>query len=255
MVDRRRWKTFFGGNGRAGRLVLGAIATLAGAAGWPAPAAATVEFKEATMIIEFNSTDEDVGIQFFLDADSWRSIDIWSPGGNRIFSATASGRLLAQGGGTELFMESTEPTLDELPLDEFFERFPEGEYLFLGKMTGGGKLASLVELEHDIPAGPEIVLPAGASGDSCAQNVAIPAVIRWQPVTATIDGEPIVIEAYEVIVENDAGDLDVFLPGDATQVTVPVEFLHPGTEYKFEVLAKAENGNQTITETCFVTAP
>ncbi len=58
-----------------------------------------------------------------------------------------------------------------------------------------------------------------------------------------------------MIVENEAGNLDVFLPGNATQMTVPAEFLHPGTEYKFEVLAKAENGNQTITETCFVTAP
>lgn len=255
MVDRRMWRTFVGWDGRAGRLVLGAIATLAAAAGWPAPAAAAVEFKEATMIIEFNSTDEDVGIQFFIDHDSWRSVDIFGPRGSKMLSITAGGLLLAQGGGTELFMESTEPTLDELPLDEFFERFPEGEYLFLGKMTGGGKLASLVEFEHDIPAGPAIVLPAGASGDVCAQNVAIPAVIRWQPVTTTIDGEPIVIEAYEVIVENDAGDLDVFLPGNATQVTVPVEFLHAGTEYKFEILAKAENGNQTITETCFVTAP
>ena len=45
------------------------------------------------------------------------------------------------------------------------------------------------------------------------------------------------------------------MPVDAgTSITVPAELLHPGTEYKFEVLAVAGNGNQTITETCFETA-
>jgi hypothetical protein len=34
---------------------------------------------------------------------------------------------------------------------------------------------------------------------------------------------------------------------------VPAEFLSPGTEYAFEVLAIEEGGNQTITESCFVT--
>jgi hypothetical protein len=35
---------------------------------------------------------------------------------------------------------------------------------------------------------------------------------------------------------------------------VPAEFLKPGTDYNFEVLAIAEGGNQTITEGCFRTA-
>jgi hypothetical protein len=45
------------------------------------------------------------------------------------------------------------------------------------------------------------------------------------------------------------------MPADTgTSLTVPVEVLQPGTEYEFEVLAIAENGNQTISENCFVTA-
>jgi hypothetical protein len=42
--------------------------------------------------------------------------------------------------------------------------------------------------------------------------------------------------------------------GLGTTLTVPAEPLEPGTEYDLEVLAIADNGNQTITETCFVTA-
>jgi hypothetical protein len=55
----------------------------------------------------------------------------------------------------------------------------------------------------------------------------------------------------------DGGNLnfDVIMSADlGTTLTVPAELLEPGTEYEFEVLAIAENGNQTITETCFVTA-
>ena len=113
------------------------------------------------------------------------------------------------------------------------------------------------EFSHDIPAGPEIVLPV-VSEDACAENVPIPVVIDWNDVTTDINGDPIDIEAYEVIVGGEEGDnvnFDVIMSADlGTTLTVPAELLEPGTEYEFEVLAIAENGNQTITETCFVTA-
>jgi len=69
--------------------------------------ARAVPFEEATMIIELNSTDLDVGIQFFLDVDSWKSVEISNPAGEEIFEVETNGRLTRQGGGTELFMEST----------------------------------------------------------------------------------------------------------------------------------------------------
>jgi hypothetical protein len=46
----------------------------------------------------------------------------------------------------------------------------------------------------------------------------------------------------------------VDLPSTDTSVTVPSEFLEPGTDYKFEVLAVADNNNQTIHEGTFSTA-
>ena len=213
-----------------------------------------VEFEEVRLIIEFNSTDEDVGVQFFLDVDSWQSVRILNPLGKEIFDARARGRLLQQGGGTEMFVESQEPTLDELSLDEFFALFPEGTYRFAGRTPDGEVLTGEAEFSHEIPAGPEITLPV-AGADECAANVAIPVVIAWNEVTTTIDGDPIEIEAYEVIVEGEDINFDAIMPADAgTSITVPAELLEPGTEYEFEVLAIAENGNQTITETCFVTS-
>jgi hypothetical protein len=162
----------------------------------------------------------------------------------------ASGSLLAQGGGTEIFLESEEPPLSEEPIEVLFGRFPEGEYRFEGRTTDGAKIVGEVELSHAIPEGPHVVTPP--QGSQCP-HVSGPLVIAWDAVDSTIDGEPIEIEAYEVIVEND-GELDVVLPATAgTRLTLPAELLHPATEYAFEVLAIAGNGNQTITEGCFVT--
>jgi hypothetical protein len=210
-----------------------------------------VRFKEARMIIEFNASAEDIGIQFFLDSEGWKSVQIVDPRGERIFSSSADGALLGQGGGTEMFVESVEPSLEDLSLEEFFDRFPAGRYRFTGRAPDGTRLARNVQFSHVVPEGPEIVLPG--AGEECATGVGIPAVIQWEPVEETIDGEPVEIAGYEVIVEN--GEVfDVHLPGDATRITVPAEFLTPGTDYIFEVLAIEEGGNQTITEGCFRTA-
>ena len=97
-----------------------AVALAAGPAGvWAANAEkkaekkAAVEFEDVRLIIEFNASDEDVGVQFFLDVDSWQSVRIFNPAGKEIFDARAKSSLLNQGGGTEMFVESNEPTLDD----------------------------------------------------------------------------------------------------------------------------------------------
>jgi hypothetical protein len=220
------------------------------------PASAAVTLKAAKMIIEFNASAEDIGVQFFLDSDGWKSIEIFDPRGREIFSSEAEGSLMQQGGGTELFLESVEPSLDELPLEDFFSRFPEGNYKFKGLTAGGVRITGSARFTHDVPAGPELVSPVPGPSEECATSVSIPAVIEWDPVTMSISDKPIDIVAYEVIVENGDLDFDVIFPARAgTMVTVPAEVLEPGTDYLFEVLAIANGGNQTITEGCFRTAP
>ena len=245
------------GAARAAPAAAAAKGPAAAAAKSPAAAASkapAAEFPAASLIIEFNASAEDVGVQFFLDAEEWQAVRILDPSGKEVFRSTARGRLLGQGGGTELFLESVEPELSELPLDEFFENFPEGTYTFLGRTPDGERLASTVEFTHVIPAGPEIVLPVGSS-EECTENVPIPAIIAWNDVTTTIDDSPLEVDRYEVIVENDESNFDVHMaPGADTQITVPSEFLTPGTEYNFEALAIEAGGNQTITEGCFITA-
>ena len=86
--------------------------------------------------------------------------------------------------------------------------------------------------------------------------------IAWDPVTETVDGGPVDITGYEVIVTKEVEDdphgfsrptLDVHLPPDVLQLTVPVEFLEPNTIYELEVLALEVSGNQTISVGFFKT--
>jgi hypothetical protein len=220
--------------------------------------AKTTPLDAATMIIEYNSTDEDVGIQFFVDSEGWREIEISDPSGHEIFSAESGGRLTQQGGGTELFLESVEPAIEDLPLARFFKRFPAGTYRFHGIDGQGHHLSGEARFSHHLPAGPGIVLPAAARGAECAEGVpARGAVVAWNPVTTSVDGGPIEIARYEVIVENEDEGLtfDVKFPAaTGTMMSVPMELLQPGTSYTGEVLAIEAGGNQTISTFCFSTA-
>lgn len=216
-----------------------------------------IPFADSRIKIEFNSTAEDVGIQVFLDGEAWKKVRILSPDG-KIFQVNGKGPLKGLG-LTELFFESEEPSLDDLPLEDFLALFPEGDYQFQGTTVEGGSQVGTATLTHNIPCGPIIVSPA--EGDTIDPNNT---KIEWQSVTNKVDlstgqcGDAASeITGYQVIVEreNPLRTFSVDLPASATDVTVPPEFLESGTEYKFEVLAIEVSGNQTISESFFCTNP
>lgn len=209
---------------------------------------AKIPFADAEIKIEFNSTDEDVGVQVSLDGEPWRRVTIVSPNGRTILEITGSDNLRKQG-LTELFFESSEPSLDEVPLSEFLARFPEGEYKFFGITTEGDRLEGRDTLTHAIPDGPSIVSPSknGVVLDPTKT------FIRWDPVTAPAG---IQIVGYEVTVSGAkiSREFSVLLPPTSTSVKVPREILEPGRRYDFEVLSIEVSGNQTITSGFFRTA-
>jgi hypothetical protein len=206
-----------------------------------------IPLEAAKIIIEFNSTAEDVGVQAFLDGEPWKTMEITSPDGRKIYSVKGKGNVKKLG-STELFFESEEPALADLPLPDFLELFPEGTYEFRGKSAEGkDELVGSATFTHNIPDGPVIVSPQG--GVVNPNNV----VIDWNAVT-TPSGIQIV--QYQVIVEggNPQREFSIFLPAALTSVAVPSEFFEPGTSYKFEILAIEVGGNQTITEGTFSTS-
>jgi hypothetical protein len=205
-----------------------------------------IEFEDSLLRIEFNATDQDVGVQLFLDAEGWKTVTVAAPDGSTIFEVSGKSKLRKLG-LTELFWESEEPTLDEVPLDEFLAKFPEGDYKFEGVTVEGDKLVGTAHFTHNIPDGPNITSPK-------EKEVVDPkkVIVRWDPVTTPAG---IQISGYQVIVEQDhpLRTFDADVPANVTSIKVPSVFFVPGKKYKVEVLAKEVSGNQTLNEVAFKT--
>jgi hypothetical protein len=207
----------------------------------------TVEIDEIRLFLEYNYTDQDLGLQLELGAEPWRKLKIYDPCGEEILEVEGESTL-KDFGLADLFFESNEPSFDEVSLAEILAAFPEGEYRFVGRTIEGDKLVGVAELTHDIPDAPVIASPEEDEeidpGDF---------EVSWLPVT-TPSGIEIV--AYQVIVTNADDEFfryDVRVPADLTSLTVPAEFFEPGVEYELEVIAVEESGNQTISLLFFTT--
>lgn len=235
-------------------------ATWAQVSSWLSTTKNVVELGDATIIIETNDTASDAGFQIFLDGTGWRNVRVYDSNGQLILRANANGGTRNIGGGTELFIETAEPEYEDLDgMQELIEMLPEGEYFFLARYTDGNWATATAELTHTVPDGPEIVYPAPTGNeDECTTGVFADSVyVEWEPVETDIWGsDDIEIVGYQVIVETDDDDYRYFsvtVPADVSIVTVPEEVLAEGTEFKFEILAIEESGNQTIAESCFET--
>ena len=221
-----------------------------------------IPFDEASLFFELNDTDGDLGIHSLVDGDEWKKLEMEDPFERTMLDVQVTGRLRRQG-LTEIFFESAEPTFDELPPAQFFRRFPEGEYEISGVTLDGEELESVVVLSHVIAApAPNLTVSGIPSAENCdadpLPSVSAPVTIDWDPVTQSHPtiGKSGAIEVvkYQFIVEREDPSLLVFsvdLPPDVTEFEIPESFTELGDEFKFEVVVRLANGNQTATESCF----
>jgi hypothetical protein len=208
-----------------------------------------IPFDDAQIFFEFNSTDLDLGIQIFFDADEWVEVEVRGPDG-RIFRVENDGSL-REIGSTEVFTESEEPELDENNLEEsiaeFLAMFPEGEYEFSGTTVGGDELVGTATLTHDLPAAVSLDVE-GFPFVEWAPGVDGPAIVGYEVVA-----EMTVVEALE---EREFVNTAT-LPATVESFTFSQEFADLADEFetsgelselKVEVIAIEESGNKTITE-------
>lgn len=219
-------------------------------------------FAVANLFFELNNTDGDLGIHALIDGEPWMRLSIEDPKERKMLDISVKGRLKRQG-LTELFFESAEPTFDELPPEAFFQRFPEGEYEIEGKTLDKEELESIAVLTHLLPAPVEnimvnwVAVPESCDADPIP-SVAAPVVVSWDPVTESHPdlgrtGEPIEVDRYQVVVEQEDLGLvySLDLPPSQTEVELPEAFTDLGEEFKLEILVREASGNQTAVETCF----
>lgn len=226
------------------------------ATGTVALAQTPVPLKEAKLIIEHNATAKDTGFQGAIDSEGWKSLTVTGPSGT-VLEFAAKGSLKSLG-LTELFFETVEPENAKVPISDMLARLPEGKYTMAGPVPGGGTTIGKALFTHNIPRGPKLLSPPDGG---TVPHANLP--VSWNAVDRTIDGKPISIIAYQLIVEKSANphpnmigkpnSLSMYLPPDVTHITVPKEFLEPASKYDWEVLAIEPSGNQTLSSATFQT--
>lgn len=224
----------------------------------------TVTIATAKLYIEYNAAADDLGVHGAFDDHGWSELCVYDPNGALVLEVKPQSQLrdLTMAG---IFFESREPILEEFTFANLAAVFPEGQYQVVGTNFDGTSLVGAATFTHNVPAKPTIVAPAFAAEEENAGDVVVNTtdlVVEWEDVTETVDGRPVVITGYEIIItrlENtDAHGFsrpiyDVHVPPDRNRLPVPVEFLEPGTGYEIEVLALEESGNQTIAGGYFTT--
>jgi len=217
------------------------------------------------LIVEYNATDQDIGVHGAFDDHGWKVLCVFDPNGRLVLKVTPESQLrdLTMAG---IFFESREPPASEFSFADLEARFPEGEYAVRAESFDGQILVGSATFTHDVPAAPTIESPQLAADPRDAKKAPVPLqdlVVGWKDVTQPVSGEPVNITGYEVIVTNEgAGDsngfsqpiYDVHVPPSLNGLRVPVEFLEANTVYELEVLALEASGNQTITVGFFKTA-
>ncbi len=226
-------------------------------------------FDEAFLFFELNDTDGDLGLHGKIDGGPWKKMEIEGPDGpneRSLLKVRAKGPLRRQG-MSELFFESAEPCFDPedcddaLDPEDFFARFPQGEYEVEGKTLEGEELESEVILSHIIPAAPdEVMVNDSEAAEDCDEGLPVvsrPVVLSWSSAQESHEElgreGPIQIRYYEVVVEVDESDFKSSsiiprVPDDDGRVswTIPDDFfeLTDEDEYKFEILTRTNVHDQ-----------
>ncbi len=225
-------------------------------------AAAQLELSQVEVFFELNDTDGNLGLHAAIDGGPYTRLEIEDPYGRPLLRLSASGPLARQG-LTQFDFESAEPDFDELSPEEFFMRFPEGPYAVELKRHRD-KVESVVFLSHVLAAAPSgITINDQPSAQDCDADelpiVAGPVLVHWDPVTTSHPSigafGAVEILRYQFFVEQDEAELAIDLPPTVTDFAIPPDFTAAGGLFKFEIIARADNLNNTAVESCFVVEP
>ncbi len=222
------------------RILPGLIAMFATALAAPARGAAPCgEFEELSLALEQNATDGDTEVVLFAKGgdDGLKSLQVAGPSGRKVVKLTGDRRGI---GLREFLLESAEPP--DLPL--VLASFPEGTYSFSGKTVEGECLRGSAALSHQIAPAATLLTPAED------EVVAVDAlVLSWSAVAGA--------ERYVVELNNeDTGSeitFEVFPP--TASLEIPPSVLEADSEYQYGLGVRAPDGNLTVVERTFFTAP
>jgi len=118
----------------------------------------TTEIATAKLIIEYNATDQDIGVHGAFDDHGWKTLCVFDPAGRLVLAVSPESQLrdLTMAG---IFFESREPPASEFSFADLEATFPEGEYTVRAESFDGKILVGRATFTHDVPAPPTIESP------------------------------------------------------------------------------------------------
>lgn len=113
----------------------------------------------AKLIVEYNATDNDIGVHGSFDDHGWKRLCVFDPTGRPVLHVGPRGQLLdlTMAG---IFFESREPPASEFSFADLRAALPEGGYTVRGESFDGTILVGSATFTHDVPAAPVITAPA-----------------------------------------------------------------------------------------------
>jgi hypothetical protein len=201
----------------------------------------TRPFEVAKIYLEFNATDNDMGVHIDSDHEAGlRSLQIRGPRGVVINQTWKSRPTL---GLTEMKTESSEPDAVRA-----LHAYPPGVYFFTGSTVDGKRLSSQATFSHDLLDAPTITSPSKNAGDLPVNGV----TVSWDAVPGAAAYH------FELTDETEDAvnplDLDAVFPASVTEFRIPDGLLKPGTTYGAGAASIHVNGNQTLSVVTFSTA-
>lgn len=194
-------------------------------------------FTSLSIVYEINETDEDAEVVIKAKAfEGMKYFKVFSPTGEKIINIKSEndGDL----GLAQFVLESGEPNIEDV-----LAGYPEGKYTFKAKTVSNVRLFGQVELSHFVTLAP-IFSPCNESNID-PDNL----TISWDPIPEA--------NSYEIEVENDELEVNVtsVVGSEVNSFSFPTGFLLPGTSYEIGLTSVTKEGNKSVSECEFSTAP
>lgn len=214
------------------------------------------EIVKASLFIEDNTGDEDIGVHGYFDDHGWTELCVFNPDGEMVLHVRPDAQM-GKLGMSEFFFESQEPEYAVWNFTDLKAAWPQGDYTVRAQSHDGEILHGAAHFTHNLPNRPVIITPALVPEPE--DNPPVVEVgditVSWEPVTMTQDGQPVVLRAYQLWVNKENHEdpngfsrpnFDIHVSPDTTSFVVPAEFFDAASLYEVEVVAIEESGNQTI---------
>lgn len=217
--------------------VIAALVATAGALAWksaPTSAAPALALDAVDLHAEVDALTGAAELVLIVEAgEALSTLHLIDTAGERVINFACAKGLRV--GMHELELEASADSLPAL-----FAKFPEGTYFVRGQTLRGEPVSASIDFEHRMPARftvlsplPDAVLPRDA------------ATVVWTRSSGAVS------YVLEIESSDERVSLEIAVPAEVTEFTIPSALLEPGQVYDYSLTAQGDTDNETELEGSF----